>query len=151
MESLRKLWNKPWRATSLPFRLRNWLLETATRVIECVSGLAMLGYAAVFQANGQKLVATELYYKFATLPLWAVVSVFVMLGAGQLLLMPLKTARGCVLSGFVLVVSALVWFLVFAAFETSPVPANTGVIFPSIMAFLCAASGSRLIDLNKPK
>lgn len=151
MESLRKLWNKPWRATSLPFRLRNWLLETATRVIECVSGLAMLGYAAVFQANGQKLVATELYYKFATLPLWAVVSVFVTLGAGQLLLIPWKTPRGCVLSGFVLVVSALVWFLVFAAFEASPVPANTGVIFPSIMAFLCAASGSRLIDLNKPK
>lgn len=151
MNYLKSIWNKPWRATSLPYRFRNWLLETATRVIECVSGLAMLGYAAVFRVNGQKLVATELYYKFATLPLWAVVSVFVTLGVGQLALMPVKSARGHVLSGFVLVVSASVWFLVFVAFEASPVPANTGVVFPSIMAFLCAASGSRLIDLNKPK
>lgn len=151
MEALKKIWNKPWKATSLPYRLRNWLLETATRVIEFVSGMAMLGYAAVFAKNGEKLVTTELYYKFAAVPLWAAVSVFAVLGLAQLSLMPLKTPRSNVLSGFALVVSASVWLLTFAAFEASPVPANTGVVFPAIMAFLCAISGSRLIDLNKIK
>ena len=75
MEALKKIWNKPWKATSLPYRLRNWLLETATRVIEFVSGMAMLGYAAVFAKNGEKLVTTELYYKFAAVPLWAAAAV----------------------------------------------------------------------------
>ena len=113
--------------------------------------MAIPGHAAGFSKNGEKPVKNEPDYQFAALPLLAAVSGVAGLGVAPPVLMPLKTPRSNVLSGFALVVSASVWLLTFAAFEASPVPANTGVVFPAIMAFLCAISGSRLIDLNKIK
>lgn len=135
----------------LPYRLHNWLLQTATRVITFTSAAGMLGYSLVFSLNGARLTSLPLYYKFAALPQPVVAGVFVSLGLAQLALMPFKSDRSNVLSGFMLVLSSLVWFLVLAAFDAARPPANTGMVFPTIMAFLCAVAGSRLIDLSKKK
>lgn len=133
----------------LPYRLHNWLLQTATRVITFTSAAGMLGYSLVFSLNGARLTSLPLYYKFAALPQPVVAGVFVALGVAQLVLMVWDSPRGNILGGFVLVVSALVWMLVLAAFDAARPPANTGMVFPAIMAFLCATAGSRLIDISK--
>ena len=151
MKTIKTIWFKSYRWLGIPYALHNWLLQTATRVVEFTSAAGLLGYAMVFAANGQRLTTLPLYYKFAALPQPVVVGVFVSLGLAQLALMPFKSDRSNVLSGFVLVVSSLVWFLVLAAFDAARPPANTGMVFPTIMAFLCAAAGSRLIDLSKKK
>lgn len=151
MKTIKAIWYKSWRLMGLPYALHNWLLQTATRVVEFTSAAGLLGYALVFAANGQHLITLPLYYKFTALPQPVVVVVFVSLGLAQLALMPFKSDRSNVLSGFMLVLSSLVWFLVLAAFDAARPPANTGMVFPTIMAFLCAVAGSRLIDLSKKK
>ena len=151
MKTIKAIWYKSWRLMGLPYALHNWLLATGTRIVELVSAAGMLGYALVFAANGARLTTLPLYYKFAALPHWAVVGTFLLLGALQLVLLPFKSPRSNVLSGFLLVVSSLVWFLVLAAFDAARPPANTGMVFPTIMSVLCMLAGSRLVDLSRPK
>lgn len=133
----------------VPYRLHNWLFETGTRAVALISAAGMLGYAAVFIANGQRLTSLPLYYKFAATPHWVIVAVFLTVGIAQLLLLPTHSPRRNIISGFFLVVSALVWCLVFAAFDAARPPANTGMVFSIIMAVCCALAGLRLTDISK--
>lgn len=126
----------------LPVRFQKWLFSTGTRVVEFASGLSMIGYAAVFAFSPVDIYEWPIYYKFKSIPESILIAVFGGIGLLQLAAMYWQTYRGNVLSGYVLLVAALIWFLTANAFWGAFPPAHTGMVIPPILAFLCLLAGN---------
>lgn len=127
--------------------LNNWLFATGIRVLECISGLGLLGYAFVFMIGGEKmLLSYPIYYKFKELNITVVILTFAVVGGLQMWAMLTQPSnRRQVLGGFVLIISSLVWGLVFGAYYSVTPPINTGLVFSGILSLLCVIGGNNLI------
>ena len=87
-----------WR--SLPSRFQAWLFGTGTRALEMVSGLGLLGYAAVFALSPDDIYSWRIYYKFHNLPeIWLVV-IFGVVGLLQTALLMFRGFRANVASAY---------------------------------------------------
>ena len=126
----------------LPVRFQKWLFGTGTRVVEFASGLSMIGYAAVFAFSPVDIYDWPIYYKFKTIPESILITVFGGIGLLQLASMYWQTYRGNVFSGYLLLVSAFIWYLTAQAFWGAFPPAHTGMVIPPILAFLCLLAGN---------
>lgn len=126
----------------LPVRFQKWLFGTGTRVVEFASGLSMIGYAAVFAFSPVDIYNWPIYYKFKTIPESILIPVFGGIGLLQVAAMYWQTYKGNVFSGYLLLVSAFIWFLVSVAFFGAYPPAHTGMVIPPLLAFLCALAGN---------
>lgn len=126
----------------LPVRFQKWLFGTGTRVVEFASGLSLIGYAAVFAFSPVDIYDWPIYYKFKTIPESILIPVFGGIGLLQVAAMYWQTYKGNVFSGYLLLVSAFIWFLVSVAFFGAYPPAHTGMVIPPLLAFLCALAGN---------
>ena len=63
-------------------------------------------------------------------------------GLLQLLAMYWQSYRGNVFSGYLLLVSAFIWYLTAQAFWGAFPPAHTGMVIPPILSFLCLLAGN---------
>lgn len=129
----------------LPAKFQAWLFGTATRVLEAVSGLGLVGYAAVFALAPDEIYAWRIYYKFQMIPEAWTVGV---LGAAGLLQTALLFARGFkgnVAAAYLLLFSGFVWFLLSVAFWGAYPPLNTGMVVPPVLAFFCALAGNNAL------
>lgn len=136
-------WILGWRF--LPAKFQAWLFGTATRGLEAVSGLGLLGYAAVFAFAPDEIYAWRIYYKFHDIPEAWTVGV---LGAAGLLQTALLFARGFkgnVAAAYLLLFSGFVWFLLSVAFWGAYPPLNTAMVVPPLLAFLCALAGNNTL------
>lgn len=126
----------------LPARFQKWLFGSGTRIVEFSSGLSMVGYAAVFAISHIDIYNWPIYYKFKTIPEYILIPVFGGIGLLQLASMCWQTYKGRVLSGYLLLVSAFIWFLTaYASWGAFP-PAYTGMVIPPILSFLCLLAGN---------
>ncbi|UOP05357.1 hypothetical protein [Conchiformibius kuhniae] len=133
----------------LPRRLQDWLFGTGTRAVELISGLGLLGFALAFANHAALLTRYPIYHKFATAPPALTVSVLAAVGLAQLLLMVWHSPRANILSGFVLLVGGVLWFLIFAAFSANYPPFNPSMALPFILAAVCSLAGKNLIDYSR--
>ena len=129
----------------LPVRFQKWLFSTGTRVVEFASGLSLIGYAAVFAFSPVDIYNWPIYYKFKTIPESILITVFGGIGLLQLAAMYCQTYKGSVFSGYLLLVSAFIWFLTAQAFWGAFPPAHTGMVIPPLLAFLCALAGNNTL------
>ena len=125
----------------LPVRFQKWLFGTGTRVVEFASGLSMIGYAAVFAFSPVDIYDWPIYSKFKTIPESILIPVFSGIGLLQLAAMYWQTYKGNVFSGYLLLVSAFIWYLTAQAFWGAFPPAHTGMVIPPILSFLCLWAG----------
>lgn len=126
----------------LPVKFQNWLFSTGTRAVEFASGVSLIGYALVFIFSPDEIYNWPIYYKFKDISELTLVSVFGGVGILQLVAMYWQTFRGNVLSGYVLLVAALIWFFTANAFWGAYPPAHTGMVIPPILSFLCLLAGN---------
>ena len=126
----------------LPVRFQRWLFSTGTRVVEFASGLSLIGYAAVFAFSPVDIYDWPIYYKFKTIPEFILIPVFGGIGLLQLAAMYWQTYKGNVFSGYLLLVSAFIWYLTAQAFWGAFPPAHTGMVIPPILSFLCLLAGN---------
>lgn len=132
-----------WR--SLPSRFQAWLFGTGTRALEMVSGLGLLGYAAVFALSPDDIYSWRIYYKFHNLPEIWLVAVFGAVGLLQTALLMFRGFRANVASAYLLTLAGFIWFLVSVAFWGAYPPAHTGMVIPPLLAFLCALAGNNTL------
>ena len=135
----------------LPERLQGWLFGTATRAVECVSALGLIGFALVFAFDDDLLHKYPIYAKFKELPEWGIVSSLLLIGLLQLWAMAYRSRRSNILSGYMLLLASGAWFMIFIAFSASYPPANTGMVLPSVLSFVCGLAGKNLIDFTRRK
>lgn len=129
----------------LPSRLQLWLFGTGTRILELISGLGLLGYAAVFWFAPDEIYKWKIYYKFQSIPEHYMIATFVSVGLLQLVSMWWQSVRGDVLSAYTLLLSGLVWFLVSVAFWSAYPPVHTGMVVPPLLAGLCLLAGNNAL------
>lgn len=106
------------------------------------SGLSLIGYAAVFWFSPVDIYDWPIYYKFKTIPESILIPVFGGIGLLQLAAMYRQTYKGNVFSGYLLLVSAFIWYLTAQAFWGAYPPAHTGMVIPPILSFLCLLAGN---------
>lgn len=129
----------------LPAKFQAWLFGTATRVLEAVSGLALIGYAAVFAFAPDDIYSWRIYYKFQDIPEAWTVGVLAAAGLLQTALLFARGVRACVASAYLLLFSGFVWFLISVAFWGAYPPLNTGMVVPPVLAFFCALAGNNAL------
>ena len=126
----------------LPVRFQRWLFGTGTRAVEFVSGCSMIGYALVFAFSQNDIYNWPIYYKFKDISELTLILVFGGVGVLQLAAMYWQMYKGNVFSGYLLLVSAFIWYLTAQAFWGAFPPAHTGMVIPPILAFLCLLAGN---------
>ena len=129
----------------LPAKFQDWLFKRGTNAVEFISGVGLLGFFFVFLIDGGDLYNSPLYYKFKQIDEWAILLVFLLTSLCQFASMTWKTIRGTATSGYILLWSSLVWFLISVAFYSAYPPLNTGMILPPVLSFICLLAGRNLI------
>lgn len=129
----------------LPAKLQKWLFGTGTRVIEIISGFAMLGFALVFSLHGNEMIKEDLYGKFPHLYPKIFITILLLVAIGQLFAAFFHSSRSNILSGCFLIWSALIWFVISGTFIAAYPPLSTGMTTYPVIAIVCALAGRNLI------
>lgn len=138
---------------TLPAVPRRWLFSTGTTAIETLSGLGLLGYALIFWLNGGAILEPPIHYRTAKLDLPFSTLVFAATGLTLLALSGTNLKKVShklrnkldTVTGFVLIFSGLLWFLIAVAFmEVSP-PYHTGPVLSGILSIIAALGGDNLL------
>ena len=129
----------------LPDKLQKWLFGTGTRVIEIISGFAMLGFALVFSLHGNEMIKEDLYGKFPHLYPKIFITILLIVAIGQLFAAFFHSSRSNILSGCFLIWSALIWFVISGTFIAAYPPLSTGMTTYPVIAIVCALAGRNLI------
>jgi cytochrome bd-type quinol oxidase subunit 2 len=133
----------------LPDKFQDWLFGTGTRIIEVLSGFAMLGFALVFALHGEEMIKEDLYEKFLHLHPKIFVTILVIVAVGQLFAAFFQSSRSNILSGCFLIWSALIWVVISGAFIAAYPPLSTGMTTYPVIAIICALAGRNLIKHTK--
>ena len=133
----------------LPDDVREWIFGSGTRALELINALMLLGWAAVMLVDASHVYLIPSYAKFAEMPQGLVFGLFAGVGALLLVLLPSETPRSNVLSGFLLVGSALLWSVVSVGFWYTYPPLNTAMVVYPVLAASSWWAGVLLIDNAK--
>lgn len=133
----------------LPDKMQHWLFGTGTRAVEITSALIMLGFAYVLLVSGHEFFIVDPYEKFERLHPQTMAIIMFIVALAQLLAAYYQSARSNVLSGFALIVSALIWFIVFGSFAAAYPPLSTGIFTYLVLSVVCALAGRALITRNR--
>lgn len=139
----------------LPHKFQAWLFNRATNMIEFINLACLIGVFVVLFIDDGGMYEVQTYHKLQTLPESYVLTVL----GGTILLQSLplllKGLHKTAVSGYALLFSGLVWFVISAAYVASYPPLNLGMVFAPIFSFLCVLAGRNLIvfsvELEKRK
>lgn len=129
----------------LPRKFQSWLFNRATNVIEFVNVSCLIGIFIILLVDDGAIYAVQTYRKLHTLPenyILTVLGVTILL---QSLAFILKGLHKTAISGYALLFSGLVWFIISAAYVASYPPLNLGMVFAPVFSFLCVLAGRNLI------
>ena len=129
----------------LPKKFQAWLFNRATNVIEFVNITCLIGIFIILLVDDGAIYAVQTYRKLHTLPENYVLTVLGVTVLLQLLPYVLKGLHRTAISGYALLFSGLVWFIISAAYVASYPPLNLGMIFAPLFSFLCVLAGRNLI------
>lgn len=138
--------NKVKRAAS---KGNDWLFELATRLAEFINTTSLIGFSFFMLIGLDELVYQYPYRKFTYASsefFWLAV---LSLGILQMIAMLRSSVRSNQASGIVLQISAIVWFVFAVTFGLDYPPISTALPIYSLLAFICAAGGHKLINANK--
>ena len=130
----------------LPSKFQYWLFQRGTRAIEFISAIGLIGFAVVFHINDGTMYDLPLYHKFAEIEEWKIVVTLGVVGCLQALTLGYSSVKATALSGYMLLISALIWALISVAFYMSYPPLNTGMVVPPLLAFVCMLAGHNMIQ-----
>lgn len=133
----------------LPDKLQKWLFSTGTRVIEVLSALIMIGFVIVFLAGGHEVFDVDLYQKFLLVHPVILSSVLSIVAIAQLAAAVFQSGRSNVISGYFLILSALIWALISGTFWAGYPPLSTGMTTYPVLAIVCALAGRNSINYAK--
>lgn len=133
----------------LPNKIQQWLFGTGTRAIEICSACIMLGFAFVLANNNQHLLIIDPYEKFKHISPHFLSICMLIVAIAQITASFFKSARSNVLAGFILLIAALIWFVVFGLFMAAYPPASTAITTYLVLAIICALAGRALITHNR--
>ncbi|WMY90938.1 hypothetical protein [Snodgrassella communis] len=133
----------------LPNKLQKWLFYTGTRVITVTSALIMIGFAGVFLLGGSEVFNLKLYKGFLLLHPYTLAVLLIGVALLQLIIAIFKSNRCSVLSGYLLILSALIWAVISATFWASYPPLTTGMTTYPVLTVVCALAGRNLINYTK--
>lgn len=129
----------------LPKKFQAWLFNRATNVIEFVNITCLIGIFIILLVDDGAIYAVQTYRKLHTLPENYVLTVLGVTVLLQLLPYVLKGLHKTAISGYALLFSGLVWFIISAAYVASYPPLNLGMVFAPLFSFLCVLAGRNLI------
>lgn len=135
----------------LPERGQIWFFQTGTRSIEITSSLIMIGFAYILMTSGHEFFIADPYEKFESMHPHKLACIMFLVSLAQITAACFKSARSNVLSGFILLISALVWFVVFGLFAAAYPPLSTGMITYLVLSIVCGLAGRVLISRNREK
>lgn len=127
----------------------DWLFALATRLAEFINTVALIGFSSFMLAGFDELVTKHPYRKFTYASselFW--ISVFG-LGVLQMIAMLRCSIKSNQASGIMLQLSAIVWLLFAVTFGLDYPPLSTALPIYSLLAFVTAAGGHKLINANK--
>ena len=133
----------------LPDKLQTIIFSTGTRGIEILSSLVMLGFAFVFYISGNEISHEDLYSKFQHIHPHVVVCVLTVTAILQLYAAIYQSSKSNIWSGWLLIWSALVWFVITGIFWAAYPPLSTGMSTYLVFAVFCGLAGRSLIRHTK--
>lgn len=129
----------------LPRKFQSWLFTRATNVIEFINIACLVGIFIILVVDEGAMYAVQTYHKLQTLPENYVLTVLGVTILLQSLPWVLKGLHKTAVSGYALLFSGLVWFVISAAYVASYPPLNLGMVFAPTFSFLCVLAGRNLI------
>ena len=129
----------------LPNKFQAWLFNRATNVIEFINISCLIGIFVILLVDDGAMYAVQTYHKLQTLPENYVLTVLGVTILLQLLPCVLKGLHKTAISGYALLFSGLVWFIISAAYVASYPPLNLGMVFAPTFSFICVLAGRNLI------
>ena len=129
----------------LPKKFQAWLFNRATNVIEFVNITCLIGVFIILLVDDGAIYAVQTYHKLHTLPENYVLTVLGVTVLLQFFPYVLKGLHKTAISGYALLFSGLVWFIISAAYVASYPPLNLGMVFAPLFSFLCVLAGRNLI------
>jgi hypothetical protein len=133
----------------LPDKLQQWLFCTGTRVITVTSALIMIGFAGIFLLGGSDVFDLKMYKGFLLLRPYTLAVLLIGVALLQLIVTIFKSYRCSVFSGYLLILSALIWAVISATFWASYPPLTTGMTTYPVLTVVCALAGRNLINYTK--
>lgn len=127
----------------------NWLFAQSTRIVEFMNMCLLLAFSIPFIYNYDDILGIAIYRKFevAQHPLWwwgiATISIF------QCYYMLKKGVHANQVSGYILLVSGLLWAWIAVTFLTSLPPLTPAPMITGIVSLTCVLAGAYLIKYNK--
>lgn len=132
----------------LPRKFQSWLFNRATNVIEFVNVSCLIGIFVILAIDEGGMYQVQTYRKLQALPENYVLTVLGVTILLQSLTFILKGLHKTAISGYALLFSGLVWFIISAAYVASYPPLNLGMVFAPVFSFLCVLAGRNLIVLS---
>lgn len=129
----------------LPCKFQTWLFNRATNVIEFINLACLIGIFIVLTIDEGGMYAVQTYHKLQMLPENYVLTVLGVTILLQLLPYVLKGLHKTAVSGYALLFSGLIWFVISTAYVASYPPLNLGMVFAPVFSFLCVLAGRNLI------
>ncbi|WP_180295766.1 hypothetical protein [Snodgrassella communis] len=118
-------------------------------MITVTSALIMIGFAGVFLLGGSEVFNLKLYKGFLLLHPYTLAVLLIGVALLQLIIAIFKSNRCSVLSGYLLILSALIWAVISATFWASYPPLTTGMTTYPVLTVVCALAGRNLINYTK--
>ena len=109
----------------------------------------MIGFAGIFILGGSEVFHLKLYKGFLLLHPLTLSVLLIGVALTQLVIAIFKSNRCSVLSGYLLIFSALIWAVISATFWASYPPLTTGMTTYPVLAVVCALAGRNLINYAK--
>ena len=128
----------------------NWLFDSGTRAMEVLNAFGLIGFSAVFFWNNPVLIKLPSYEKFAlvTPPCYWFLTLF--LGVACLVALKKKSLRSNQVSGFLIMLSAVVWGIIALGFTMEDFDGiTTAPLTYGLLSLFCVLTGTRLLLVNR--
>ena len=133
----------------LPEQVRQWFFGTGTRGLEILNAMLMLTWGVVSLLNKHTQALLPTYEKIGTMPALFISIIFFILGFAQLFYVAKSTINSNIASGFLLVVSGLVWSIVAVGYWGNYPPLTPGMVVYFPLAIVNWWAGVLIIDNAK--
>lgn len=140
-------WFFDWRF--LPCYIQHRLFSTGTMAVEVLSGAILVTFGLTFLVSPDNTLMIPSYHKFQQVPHVMILLATVGVGFAQLAYSMWDSKKSNVVSGFLMIVSSLVFMLISVGFMAAYPPFTTAMTTYPVLAGVTLLAGKNLINYSK--
>lgn len=128
----------------------NWLFDSGTRAMEVLNAFGLVGFSGVFFLNNPVLIKLPTYENFALVTPPSYWLITLVLGVSCLLALKQKSLRSNQISGYLIMLSAVVWAIIALGFTMEDFNGiTTAPLTYGLLSLFCVLTGTRLLLVNR--